>query len=81
MSGDSEVNGVRVRDAEDHDMAAVQEIYAHHVLNGLASFEEKPPSLDEMHARRDAIRTAGLPYVVAEQCGHGRMRHRSRAAR
>lgn len=69
MSDDSQVNGVRVRDAEDRDMAAVQEIYAHHVLNGLASFEEEPPLLGEMHTRRDAILAAGLPYVVAEQCG------------
>ncbi len=50
-------------------MRAVQRIYAHEVTTGLATFEEAPPTVDEMLARRDAIRTAGLPYLVAEQNG------------
>jgi phosphinothricin acetyltransferase len=50
-------------------MAAVQAIYAHHVLHGLASFEEEPPSLDEMKARREAVLARGLPYLVAESNG------------
>ncbi len=29
-----------IRDADDSDMTDVQRIYAHHVLNGLATFEE-----------------------------------------
>ena len=33
---------VLVRDARDDDMAAVQAIYGHHVLEGLGSFEETP---------------------------------------
>lgn len=57
---------VVVRDALDADMAAVQAIYAHHVLHGLATFEEVPPSLDEMKGRRVAVLAAGLPYLVAE---------------
>ena len=55
-----------VRDAREADMAAVAEIYAHHVLNGLATFEEVPPSLAEMARRRAAIVDQGLPYLVAE---------------
>ena len=43
---------VLVRDAHEADMSAVTSIYARHVLHGLASFEEVPPSLDEMKARR-----------------------------
>jgi hypothetical protein len=35
-----------VRDASDADMGAVTKIYAAHVLHGLASFEEIPPSLE-----------------------------------
>lgn len=58
-----------VRDATDVDIAAVQKIYAHHVLHGLASFEEIPPSTNELQARRAAILDAGLPYLVAEQHG------------
>jgi phosphinothricin acetyltransferase len=55
---------VAVRDAQDADMAAVQSIYAHHVLHGLASFEEAPPSVDEIAARRSAVLARGLPYLV-----------------
>ncbi len=54
-----------IRDVADADMPAVQAIYAHHVLHGLASFEVKPPDLDEMIRRRDAIGAAGYPYRVA----------------
>ncbi|HVQ03602.1 MAG TPA: GNAT family N-acetyltransferase, partial [Burkholderiaceae bacterium] len=35
---------VLVRDAAETDMQAIQAIYAHHVLHGLATFEEVPPS-------------------------------------
>ncbi len=58
-----------VRDAVDADMATVQAIYADHVLHGLASFEEIPPTLPEMLARRAAVLHAGLPYLVAELDG------------
>jgi phosphinothricin acetyltransferase len=57
---------VVVRDARDADLAAVQRIYAHHVLYGLATFEEVPPSVDELAARRSAVLGLGLPYLVAE---------------
>ena len=55
-----------VRDARDEDMAAVQAIYAHHVLHGTASFEEEPPPLAEMARRRADVLAKGLPYLVAE---------------
>ena len=54
------------REAGDADMEAVRAIYAHHVLHGLGSFEEEPPSLDDMMARRAAVLAAGLPWLVAE---------------
>jgi phosphinothricin acetyltransferase len=60
---------VTVRDAQDADMAAVQAIYAYHVLNSLATFEETPPSVDELLARRDTVLRAGLPYLVGELGG------------
>lgn len=62
-------DAVVVRDAEEADMAAVQAIYQHYVLNGLATFEEHPPSTKEMVSRRDAVVAAGLPYLVAEAGG------------
>ena len=47
-------------------MAAIQRIYAHHVLHGSASFEEVPPSVGEMAARRASVLQLGLPYLTAE---------------
>jgi L-amino acid N-acyltransferase YncA len=58
-----------LRDATEADMPAVQRIYAHHVLHGLASFEEAPPTVREIAARRQAVLARGLPYLVAEQAG------------
>jgi L-amino acid N-acyltransferase YncA len=55
-----------LRDTQECDMAATGAIYAHHVLRGLATFEEIPPSIDELLVRRARIRDAGLPYLVAE---------------
>lgn len=60
---------ILVRDAREKDMAAVQPIYAHHVLQGLASFEEVPPSLEELVSRRHGVLSQGLPYLVAETEG------------
>jgi L-amino acid N-acyltransferase YncA len=58
-----------VRDAEAADMAAVEGIYAHYVLKSLATFEEVPPTLEEMLSRRQASLDLGLPYLVAEAGG------------
>jgi phosphinothricin acetyltransferase len=59
-----------IRPARDEDLAAIQAIYAHHVLYGLATFEEIPPDAAEMSARRADILARGLPYLVAEDAGH-----------
>jgi L-amino acid N-acyltransferase YncA len=58
-----------IRDATDADMAVIQEIYAHHVLEGLASFEETPPDEGELIRRRDALVADGYPYRVCEDGG------------
>jgi phosphinothricin acetyltransferase len=68
-AGGTAAASVTVRDAADADMAAVQAIYAHHVVHGLGSFEEAPPDLAEMAARRRAVMDKGLPYLVAEEGG------------
>jgi phosphinothricin acetyltransferase len=60
---------ILVRDATDADMAVITSIYAGHVLHGLASFEEVPPALDDMQARRAGVLQLGLPYLVAELNG------------
>ncbi len=60
---------MRVRPASLADVGAIQAIYAHHVLHGLASFEVDPPSPDEMRRRFEASTRAGYAYLVAEDDG------------
>jgi phosphinothricin acetyltransferase len=66
MPTDNNADEVLIRDATDADMAAVQEIYALQVLEGLASFEETPPDEAELTRRRDDLVAGGYPYRVAE---------------
>jgi len=58
--------GLTVRATEVDDVPAIQAIYAHHVLHGIASFEEEPPDHAEMSRRRADVLARGLPYLVAE---------------
>ncbi len=57
---------VRVRPAASHDVLAVREIYARHVLDGVGSFELEPPSVAEMHRRFAAVIARSLPFLVSE---------------
>jgi L-amino acid N-acyltransferase YncA len=58
-----------IRAANEADMAAVRDIYAHYVLHSLATFEETAPTREDMLARRRASVDLGLPYLVAEVGG------------
>ncbi|MTJ81866.1 MAG: N-acetyltransferase [Telmatospirillum sp.] len=60
---------VTVRDAQESDMAGVQAIYSYYVTRLAATFEEVPPSVEEMIARRAKTLARGLPYLVAETDG------------
>ena len=60
---------MKLRPAEAGDIAAIQAIYAHHVLHGLGTFEEVPPSQDEMAQRCAAVLDRGLPWLVADRDG------------
>jgi L-amino acid N-acyltransferase YncA len=62
---DLEHTSITVRDAQESDMGAVLRIYTPNVLLGFATFEEVPPTPDEMLGRRKAVLAAGLPYLVA----------------
>ena len=64
--GDPVRHMIVVRAASEADMAAVRDIYAHYVLHSLATFEETPPTIEEMLARRRASVDLGMPYLVAE---------------
>jgi phosphinothricin acetyltransferase len=65
----SSSSSATLRDASELDLPQIQAIYAHHVLHGLATFEEEPPSVAELAERRAAVLALGLPYLVAEQGG------------
>lgn len=67
------MSDVTIRNARPEDAEAIQRIYAHHVENGKASFEEVAPSVDEIAARRQKVIDTGAPYIVAEWEGqvHG----------
>ena len=47
------------------DLPEIQAIYAHHVLHGAGSFEEVPPSVEEMLARFTVATGRGWCWLVA----------------
>jgi phosphinothricin acetyltransferase len=58
-----------IRDAAERDAAAVQAIYAHHVLHGTASYDFVPPGERETLAKIRRVRRRGWPFLVAELGG------------
>jgi len=60
---------ILVRDAREDDTARITELYAVHVLHGLATFEEIPPGVEEMERRLYEVKTGQRPYLVAEAGG------------
>ncbi|MGK9172212.1 GNAT family N-acetyltransferase [Yokenella regensburgei] len=58
-------NALIVRDAIPEDVHAIASLYAWHVLHGRASFEEVPPTIDEMRQRMLKTTSEGLPWMVA----------------
>jgi phosphinothricin acetyltransferase len=54
-----------VRDATEADVPEIQSIYAHHVMTGTGTFEEEPPSVEEMLARYRRIVGHGWCWLVA----------------
>src|SRR5262245_22933024 len=61
---------LEIRAANDSDIPAITEIYAHHVLHGTGSFEIEPPTSEEMGRRMFDITGRGLPYFVAVSGGN-----------
>jgi phosphinothricin acetyltransferase len=58
-----------IRDATEADSEAVQAIYAHHVLNGTASYDLDPPSVNAIRDKIRHVREARWPFIVAELQG------------
>lgn len=60
---------LHIRPATLADIPQIQNIYAHHVLHGTATFEEEVPSIADMEDRFKDITLRGFPYIVAEANG------------
>ncbi len=58
-------SAIVVRKGREQDIPIIRDIYAEHVLTGLASFEENAPDVDEMERRMRDTLEKGLPYLVA----------------
>jgi phosphinothricin acetyltransferase len=58
-----------IRRASPADAEAIAAIYGHHVLWGTGTFEEMPPSVEEMTDRLDKVQARGWPWLVAEKDG------------
>ncbi len=56
---------MEIRRAGPADLAEIQSIYAHHVLHGSGTFEETPPSVEEIVRRFDIARGHGWIWLVA----------------
>jgi len=55
-----------IRPATPADVDAITAIYAHHVLHGTGTFEEEPPTAEEMGRRITNVAGHGWPWLVAE---------------
>ena len=60
---------MEVRDVRETDAEAIAAIYAHHVLNGTASYDFDPPPADYHEEKIRRIAAAGWPFLVAEADG------------
>ncbi len=56
---------MNIRPATIADVPEIQSIYAHHVLHGAGTFEEIPPSVEEMQSRYQSIVARGWSYLAA----------------
>ncbi len=57
---------ITVSSAIIEEVKQIQEIYAYHVLNGLGTFEEEPPTVNEMLNRYNKIIRQNFPFLVAK---------------
>jgi len=62
-------NPIGIRDVSETDAERIAAIYAHHVLNGTASYEVNPPTVEDMIAKIRRVTGPGWPFLVAELDG------------
>lgn len=58
-----------IRDATPDDIAAITAIYGREVSEGVATFEQTPPTPETMAGRLQAVHGLGAPWLVAESEG------------
>lgn len=56
---------MEIRDATEADMPAIQAIYAHHVTTGTGTFDEQPPTAEEMTDKFREVAEHGWSWLVA----------------
>ena len=56
---------MQVRHATQADLPEIQSIYAYHVLHGTGTFEEEPPSVEEITERFEKVTSRGWSWLVA----------------
>ena len=65
------MSGMHAFPADVLDIPQIQSIYEYYVLNSTATFEEIPPSIDEMAVRFQTITAKGGVWLVAKEPGKG----------
>jgi L-amino acid N-acyltransferase YncA len=60
---------IAIRDAEESDFEQVARIYGFYVRHSTSTFEEEPPTAEELSDRWRRVLVEGLPYIVAVQDG------------
>src|SRR5690349_15667406 len=60
---------INIRPASTDDAQAIAKIYGHHVLNGTASYEVDPPSVEDTVAKIRRVTGPGWPFLVADVDG------------
>ena len=56
---------MQIRPAVEPDIPEIQAIYAHHVLHGTGTFDEEPPSVEEMAEKFHKVISDGGVWLVA----------------
>jgi L-amino acid N-acyltransferase YncA len=62
-------NEATLRDVRQNDAEAIAAIYNHYIQTSIATFEEGPVTREDISQRMDGVRSASLPWLVAERAG------------
>lgn len=58
-----------IRAAEDRDATTIADIYNHYVRDSIVTFEEEQVTAADMARRIAEVRSASLPWLIAEEAG------------